>query len=256
MLCFHQLLGGGHRVPARVLGLLEFPDAGADGGDTVTDLLTAGFRSLRFALHSESMPAPGGHCHRGQSPASRSKTSIAGSFAGFLKALHREAPVDAPVNSSRGVSLRLGHDFDRCLTRIASSDVAGGARRVWEQAAAAPEWADAPVWLHGDLHPANVVVSDGTLSGVIDFGELCAGDPATDLSAAWLLLPAGAAAPFFDAYASADDATIRRARGRAVLRSLHLIASGQNGEQGLPGGKPAWLPAGWATLERVLTSTP
>ena len=45
-------------------------------------------------------------------------------------------------------------------------------------------WQGPPVWLHGDLHPANVVVSDGTLSGVIDFGELCAGDPATDLAAA------------------------------------------------------------------------
>jgi aminoglycoside phosphotransferase (APT) family kinase protein len=110
------------------------------------------------------------------------------------------------------------------------------------------------VWLHGDLHPANVVVSGGTLSGVIDFGELCAGDPATDLSAAWLLLPAGTASRFFDAYANADDATIRRARGWAVLRALGLIAIGQNGEHGLPGGKPTWLPAGRAALERALSA--
>src|SRR5690348_9135322 len=41
----------------------------------------------------------------------------ADSLAGFLKALHRTAPADAPVNASRGVSLRLGHDFDQCLTR-------------------------------------------------------------------------------------------------------------------------------------------
>lgn len=43
-----------------------------------------------------------------------------------------------------------------------------------------------PLWLHDDLHPANVVVSDGTLSGVIDFGDMCVGDPADDLAAAWV----------------------------------------------------------------------
>jgi aminoglycoside phosphotransferase (APT) family kinase protein len=130
--------------------------------------------------------------------------------------------------------------------------VAAGAERVWKQSVAAPDWPGPPVWLHGDLHPANVVVSGGTLSGVLDFGELCAGDPATDLSAAWLLLPAGAAARFFEAYALADEATIQRARGWAVLRALSLIGIGLNGERGLPGGKPTWLPAGRAALERAL----
>ena len=42
-------------------------------------------------------------------------------------------------------------------------------RAVWDDAVSAPEWEGPRVWLHGDLHPANVVVSDGTLSGVIDF---------------------------------------------------------------------------------------
>ena len=110
----------------------------------------------------------------------------------------------------------------------------------------------APIWLHGDLHPANVVVRDGTLAGVIDFGELCAGDPATDLSAAWILLPADAASRFFDAYEQADEATVTRARGWAVLRALNLIAIGRSGRLGRPGGKPTWEPAGYATLERVL----
>lgn len=40
------------------------------------------------------------------------------------------------------------------------------------------------MWVHGDLHPANVVVTRGTLSGVVDFGEVFAGDPAADLAAA------------------------------------------------------------------------
>jgi hypothetical protein len=58
--------------------------------------------------------------------------------------------------------------------------------------------------------------------------------------------------PFFDAYEQADEATITRARGWAVLRALNLIGSGQNGRLGLPGGKPTWEPAGYATLARVL----
>ncbi|MFE9575427.1 phosphotransferase [Nocardia sp. NPDC006044] len=103
-----------------------------------------------------------------------------------------------------------------------------------------------------NLHPANVVVSDGTLSGVVDFGDLFAGDPAWDLAAAWVLLPAGAAARFFGSYARADDAMIRRARGLAAMKSLFLMLMGQNGERGLPGGKPHWGSVGRAALDRVL----
>jgi hypothetical protein len=89
---------------------------------------------------------------------------------------------------------------------------------------------------------------------VIDFGELCAGDPATDLAAAWLLLPAGTDSRFFDTYANADEAMIRRARGWAVLRGLLLVGIGRAWERGLPGGKQTWGPAGRAPLDRVLAS--
>lgn len=57
---------------------------------------------------------------------------------------------------------------------------------------------------------------------------------------------------FFDTYAQADEAAIRRARGLAALKSLFLMLMGQNGEQGLPGGKAHWGPAGRAALDRVL----
>jgi aminoglycoside phosphotransferase (APT) family kinase protein len=108
------------------------------------------------------------------------------------------------------------------------------------------------MWVHGDLHPANVVVSDGTLSGIVDFGALFAGDPAWDLTAAWLLLPPGMASRCFDMYAQADEAAIRRARGLAAMKSLFLMRMGQNGDRGLPGGKPNWGPVGRAALDRVL----
>lgn len=87
---------------------------------------------------------------------------------------------------------------------------------------------------------------------MIDFDAMFAGDPAWDLAAAWLLLPADAASPFFEAYAQADEGTIRRARGLAAMKSLFLMLMGHNGDRGLPGGKPTWGPAGRAALDRVL----
>ncbi|MEV5535998.1 aminoglycoside phosphotransferase family protein [Saccharopolyspora shandongensis] len=176
-------------------------------------------------------------------------------LAGFLGALHHQAPADAPANPTRGIPLAgLRQEVDSWFEVIADYAGADAAREVWEKAVAAPAWQGAPLWLHGDLHPANVVVRDGMLAGVIDFGELCAGDPATDLSAAWILLHAGAASRFFDAYEHADEATVARARGWAVARALGLIWIGQRGRLGLPGGKPTWEPAGYATLERVLAA--
>jgi len=122
----------------------------------------------------------------------------------------------------------------------------------WEDAVATPGWAGPRMWVHGDLHPANVVIADGTLAGVVDFGALFAGDPAVDLAAAWVVLPAGMAEHFFFAYRAVDEATMRRARGLALLKSLFLMLMGQNGDRGLPGGKPAWGPAGREALDRVL----
>ncbi|RLK62000.1 aminoglycoside phosphotransferase family protein [Actinokineospora cianjurensis] len=201
------------------------------------------------------------------------RADSAEALAGFLRALHQPAPAHAPRNPLRGVALAKTQDaFTSASTILAAksdSEVREGTlphdrftdaptilvdavREVWEEAVAAPVWEGAPRWLHGDLHPANVVVRDGGLAGVIDFGELCAGDPATDLSAAWILLPAGAVTRFFDAYQHADEATIARARGWAVLRALHLLSIGRNGRLGRPGGKPTWEPAGRAALDRAL----
>ena len=181
----------------------------------------------------------------------------ADTLAAFLRALHVAAPADAPTGTDRGAHPKdctggFTRFFDAVDADAIGSDAAG-VRAVWDDAVAAARWEGPPVWVHGDLHPANVVVADGTLAGVVDFGDLFAGDPAWDLAAAWVLLPAGAAARFFAAYAQADEATVRRARGLAALKSLFLMLMGQNGDRGLPGGKPAWGPAGRAALDRVLS---
>lgn len=185
------------------------------------------------------------------------RASAADTLADFLKALHMEAPAQAPVSPDRGVPLEtFNGTVEKMLEEAAALGAVaaelGGVQDVWDDALAAPGWDGPPQWLHGDLHPANVVTTDGTLTGVIDFGDMCKGDPAVDAAAAWVLLPAGSAARFFDAYARADEAMVRRARGLAAVKSLVLIQIGQAGERGLPGGKPTWGPAGRAALERVL----
>lgn len=177
----------------------------------------------------------------------------ADTLAGFLRALHVEAPTDGPIATDRGAHPRdCGDGFENFLHAVALDGAAAEVRAVWEDAVAAPAWKGPPVWVHGDLHPANVVVSDGTLSGVVDFGDMFVGDPAWDLAAAWVLLPEGMAARFFESYAQADEAAIRRARGLAAMKSLFLILMGQNGDRGLPGGKPHWGPVGRAAIDRVL----
>lgn len=184
----------------------------------------------------------------------------AGALAAFLRALHEEAPAEAPGSPDRGVPLKThAAGFDASFEETAAAEsLPSGAvdtlRGIWDDALAAPAWEGPPLWLHGDLHPANVVVTDGTLTGVIDFGEVCAGDPATDLAAAWQLLPEGGAAHFFTEYARADEATVRRARGWALLIALALLSVGRAGERGLPGGKTTWGTAGRSTLKRLLTS--
>jgi len=165
-------------------------------------------------------------------------------LAGFLHALHTGAPADAPV--SERSTLPPSPGFDEVQASVGRVDEI---RAVWEDALAAPRWDRAPVWLHGDLHPANVVVADGMLAGVVDFEELGVGDPANDVAAAWILLPEPER--FLEAY-GADKATVRRARGWALTRALFLIAMGINGEKGIPGGKTHWGPIGHAALDRLL----
>ncbi len=213
---------------------------------------------VRFGAPSERFPkhwtvmtwVPGEPLDHGSISRGR---HAADALAGFLRALHEEAPAEAPAASDRGTHPRNCTDgFADLFRAVAPGDIADEVRAVWADAVAAPEWDGPPVWVHGDLHPANVVVSHGTLSGIVDFGDMCAGDPAWDLAAAWVLLPEGTAPRFFDSYARADDAAIRRARGLAALKSLFLMLMGQNGDRGLPGGKPHWGPAGRAALARVL----
>jgi aminoglycoside phosphotransferase (APT) family kinase protein len=173
-------------------------------------------------------------------------TAAAAAVGGFLRALHVAAPPDAPENPFRGVWLgEREPTVLENLRTVADQVDEAAALRVWSAAVAAPRHSDEPVWVHGDLHPGNILVDEGQVSGVIDFGDLTAGDPATDLSVAWMLLPLPAHEAFFSASGAAYDAALRaRARGWALALGLvFLTFSADN---------PRMLAIGKRTLRRVL----
>ncbi|MEW2623925.1 aminoglycoside phosphotransferase family protein [Streptomyces sp. NPDC048106] len=186
----------------------------------------------------------------------------ADALAAFLTTLHRPAPGDAPAGRDRGGPLaELAGQFEGGLASatelglLPEAETVRVIRSIWADAVAAPPWPGPAVWLHGDLHPANVLTADGTFCGVIDFGDLCAGDPACDLAAAWTLLPDGALDRFHAAYSPAPDpATLRRARGWAVFRAVGCLLIGEAGRRGRPGGKPSWAPPARAALRRIVAA--
>jgi aminoglycoside phosphotransferase (APT) family kinase protein len=174
--------------------------------------------------------------------------ALAGPLAEFLLALHRPAPSGFPVNPVRGVPLRTRDEAVRA--RLASGVVPDEARAlaVWERAVAAAPWDGPPVWVHGDLHPGNLVVADDdALAAVVDLGDLTAGDPATDLAAGWLVLDAPARAVLRERLAArypVDDPVWARARGWALSMASSMLTSGP---------EHAWiLDLGAESLERVL----
>ena len=132
-----------------------------------------------------SSPAP---------PCSTARTSTAPRSAvalgRFLAALHVPAPADAPRSEWRGIPVAARADtFDELVVEHEGDPSLDVARRAWTAALDAPPHDAAPTWVHGDLHPGNVLVdADGGLVAVLDFNDLNAGDPATDLAACWLLL--------------------------------------------------------------------
>ena len=160
-----------------------------------TDL--AGFLCALYAIDSTGGPPPGEHN------------------------FHRGAPLDVYDDQTRKAIVELGDVIDGRT-----------ATEVWETALTS-SWRGAPVWLHGDVTGSNLLVVDGRLSAVIDFGCCAVGDPACDLTIAWTFLVKEGRAAFRDGLAL-DDATWARARGWALWKALITLANerGEGGELG------------------------
>jgi aminoglycoside phosphotransferase (APT) family kinase protein len=162
-----------------------------------------------------------------------SRAGFAIDLADALSHLHRPAPADAPFNPVRGVPLAARDDVVRA--RLAAFPEL---LPVWDRALAVPAYDGPPLWLHGDLHPANVLTADGRITALIDFGDLTAGDPATDLAAAWLFFEPDGRQLFVDRVA-ADAPTWGRARGWAAAMAGAFISGSPAGSPMIPLGREA-----------------
>lgn len=145
--------------------------------------------------------------------------TLARELAGFIRALRRVDAGNGPSHA-RAVPLSARDTHTRAaLAQLTGAVNTAAVTALWEEAVRAPEHTGPPVWAHADLSPGNVLVSEGRLSAVIDFGCAGVGDPAVDLIVAWNLLPAGVRDIFREAV-GADDAEWARGRGWALSISL------------------------------------
>jgi aminoglycoside phosphotransferase (APT) family kinase protein len=210
---------------------------------TVPEVLRRGVPGLGYPYEwsiCRWVPGEPATCERIEDPA-----VAAEALGGFLQALHQPAPPDAPRNPFRGVPLRDRAALFAAHLAAAGDDVdAAAVLAVWEEASARPAWAAPAVWVHGDLHPANLVVDDGRLTGVVDFGDLSAGDPAVDLAVGWMLFSPRERATLRASAGGVDDDTWARARGWAL--ALGLVALAHSADD------PSFRSFGRAVVEAVL----
>jgi aminoglycoside phosphotransferase (APT) family kinase protein len=166
-------------------------------------------------------------------------------LASFLAALHKPAPLSAPHNQFRGIPLGDRDTTTRQRIQALGSQLdAAALLEIWEEALEIPGHSGQPRWLHGDLHPLNLLAENGRLTGVIDFGDITSGDPATDLSVAWMLFDRPHREALRALYGDEDEALWIRARGWSVsLATSYLAHSADNA---------AMQAVGRFTIERIL----
>lgn len=153
-------------------------------------------------------------------------SELAKELASFINSLQKIDVTNGPAaldHDLRGAPLST-RDVDTREAIISMKDMIDIdiAIKIWETSLQAREWNKPPVWFHGDLLPGNILVKDGHLKAVIDFGGLGVGDPACDLLSAWGLF-SGASREVFRESLSVDDATWLRGRGHALSQAVIFI---------------------------------
>jgi aminoglycoside phosphotransferase (APT) family kinase protein len=146
-------------------------------------------------------------------------------LAAFVRALREVDPTDAhprPARSRGAPLAELDKDVRRSIAELGDRVDGAAALRSWEESLDAAAWDADEVWVHGDLLPGNLLVVDGRLSAVIDFGCLNVGDPACDLQPAWNVF-AGESRARYRAELDVDDASWLRGRGWALYQAVMAL---------------------------------
>lgn len=158
-------------------------------------------------------------------------SQFATALAEFLSALQRidttGGPMAGPHNFYRGGPLSTYDAETRQAILILGDKIDTELVTTLWDAALASTWTAPPVWVHGDISAGNLLVREGKLSAVIDFGGLGIGDPACDLAIAWTLFK-GKSREAFRAALPLDSETWARGRGWTLWKALIVYA-------GLPG---------------------
>lgn len=152
---------------------------------------------------------------------------IAVSLAQFLNELYTidatGGPVTGPHNFYRGASpLVYDAQTKSAIAQLQDSIDVNAATTVWEKAISST-WSKSPVWIHGDLSAGNILLKNGRLAAVIDFGGMGTGDPACDLVIAWTFLTKESR-NIFRSHLPLDPDTWARARGWALWKALITLA--------------------------------
>ena len=148
-------------------------------------------------------------------------------LARFLNDLQRIDPAGGPPpgrhNFFRGGPLAVYDDETRQALAALDGEIDTDAARVVWKAALATAWQDPPVWFHGDISWGNLLVREGLLSAVIDFGTSGVGDPSCDLAISWTLFRGESREVFREAM-QLDEATWERGRGWTLWKGLITLA--------------------------------
>lgn len=184
--------------------------------------------------------------------------TLALDVAAFLCALQQADPTGGPAagwqSFYRGAC--PGNWDESARAAFAAIDDVVDVRQasaVW-QAALEATWCGEPVWFHGDMSANNMLVADGKLSAVIDFGTCGVGDPACDLLPAWTMF-SGSSRRRFCGSVVADEAMWARARGWALWKAATSLKSArERGETNLDnvGSQFGWFMGAPQVIEEVL----
>ncbi len=137
----------------------------------------------------------------------------------FVAAMQNIDAADGPTNK-RGLPLGTRDQETRAaIVQLQGEIDVDRATKLWQSVLATPQWAGPKKWMHGDLHPGNMLAKDGRISAVIDFGSCGVGDPAVDLMPAWTVLDANSR-EVFRSIVKPDEDTWARGRGWAFTMGI------------------------------------
>jgi aminoglycoside phosphotransferase (APT) family kinase protein len=167
-----------------------------------------------------------------------------------LRQVHSPAPSWAPTSPEGGTPLpRFRKSWHDLISQL--HDTVGPLGSRIDPTSLMPRWEQAvdsvidiqPCWIHGNLDPRYVVSDQGGFAGIGSWWTFGSGDPASDIAAAFLLIPRQAESLFLEAYGRVSRATRERIAGYWLLRALRYAVS----------PNPFLWRLGWVRLEELIT---